>query len=221
VSVNRHPAPGTKREYRSPLREQNARRTRSAVVEAAARFFVERGYAATSFADIAEAAGVSRPTAFAAFGSKSALLHQVLDQAMAGDDEPVPVAQRPWFRPVWEATEPGAVVDAYAEVCKLINGRSAKLIEVIRRAADDSPEVAELWETIQRNRRAGAAMVMRHLASLPRAPRHFDIDRATDVVWIFNDPAHYDALVRQCGWTEDDYSSWTADQIRHALGIAT
>lgn len=218
MNVNRHPVSGAKREYRSPLREQNARRTRNTVVEAAARLFVERGYAATSFADIAEAAGVSRPTAFAAFGSKPALLHQVLDQAMAGDDEPVPVAQRPWFRPVWEATEPGAVMDGYAEVGKLINGRSAKLIEVVRRAADDSAEVAELWETVQRSRRAGAAMVMRYLASLSRAPRHFDIDRATDIVWIFSDPAHYDVLVGQCGRTEDDYSSCAATILPGSFG---
>lgn len=219
MSVNRDPASGTKREYRSPLREQNARRTRNAVVDAAARLFVERGYAATSFADIAEAAGVARPTAFAAFGSKPALLHQVLDQALAGDDEPVPVAQRPWFRPVWQATTPGAVLDAYAHVCKLINGRAAKLMEVVRRAADDSPEVAELWETLQHNRRTGATMVVRHLATLEPLPERLDIDRASDIVWIFNDPAHYDALVNQRGWSEEAYALWTADQMRHALGI--
>jgi AcrR family transcriptional regulator len=219
VSVNRGTGTGSKRAYRSPLREQNARRTRQAVVAAAARLFAERGYAATSLADIAAAADVARPTAFAAFGSKLALLRQTLDQALAGDDEPVPVAQRPWFQPVWEAATPDAVLDAYAQACRLINGRAAPLFEVVRRAADEGPDVRELWETLLRNRRAGAAMVVRHLATLAAPPPGWDAERATDAVWIFNDPAHFDALVNQRGWTEQEYADWTASQMRHALGI--
>lgn len=212
---------GSKRAYRSPLREQNAQRTKQAVVEAAARLFTERGYAAASLADIAAAAQVARPTAFAAFGSKPALLREVLDQALAGDDEPVPVARRPWFEPVWDAPTPGAVLDAYAQVCRLINGRAARLFEVVRRAADEGAEVFELWETLQRNRRAGAAMVVRHIAGLSGAPPGWDEERATDAVWIFNDPAHYEALVHQCGWSEQEYAAWIAGQMRHALGVGS
>lgn len=221
MGVNGGTEPGPKRAYRSPLREQNARRTRQAVVEAAARLFVESGYAAVSLADIAKAANVARPTAFAAFGSKPALLREVLDQALAGDDEPVPVASRPWFQPVWQATTPGAVLDAYGEVCRLVNGRAARLFEVVRRAADEGPEIAELWETLQRNRRAGAAMVVRHLAALSQPAADWDLERAIDAVWIFNDPAHYDALVNQRGWSRQEYAAWTADQMRHALGIGS
>src|SRR5215468_11217742 len=132
-----------RRRYESPVREANARRTRAAIVAAASELFTARGYAATSLADIAAAAGVARPTVFAAFGSKPALLRQVLDQALAGDDEPIPVAQRPWFRPVWDATTPSAVLDAYAAVCTLINRRAARIFEVVRRAADQAPEVAQ------------------------------------------------------------------------------
>ena len=182
VSVNRGTGTRSKRAYRSPLREQNARRTRQAVVAAATGLFVERGYAATSLADIAAAADVARPTAFAAFGSKPALLREALDQALAGDDEPVPVAQRPWFQPVWEAATPGAALDAYAQACRLINGRAAPLFEVVRRAADEGPDVRELWETLQRNRRAGAAMVVTHLAALAAPPPGWDQERAADAV---------------------------------------
>ncbi|HEX6524027.1 MAG TPA: TetR family transcriptional regulator [Streptosporangiaceae bacterium] len=63
MSVNRGTGTaGSKRAYRSPLREQNARRTRQAIVAAATRPFVQRGYAATSLADIAAAAEVARGT---------------------------------------------------------------------------------------------------------------------------------------------------------------
>jgi AcrR family transcriptional regulator len=208
---------GPRRRYWSPVRQESARRTRRAVVQAAHELFTARGYAATSLAGIAAAAGVARPTAFAAFGSKPALLRQVLDEAFAGDDEPVPVAQRPWFRPVWDAATPAAVLDAYARVCALINGRAARIVEVVRRAADESPELGGLWDTLQRNRRAGASMVVRHASSRGSLAAGLDTGRATDILWIFNDPALYDTLVSGCGWPESDYTAWLSSQIRHAL----
>ncbi|MFF5216203.1 TetR/AcrR family transcriptional regulator [Micromonospora sp. NPDC000442] len=206
------------RPYRSRIREENARRTRQAVVAAATDLFVTRGYTATSLADVAVAAGVARPTVFAAFGSKAALLRQVLDEALAGDDEPVPVAQRPWYRPVWEAATGRAVLDAYAGVCTLIGGRTARVFETVRRAADGSPEVAEVWQTLLRNRRLGATMVVERLCSLGGPLRQgSDVEAAIDEVWFYNDPAHYGALVLERGWTEETFRHWLARSLRHAL----
>ena len=206
-----------RRRYESPVRAENARRTRAAIVAAASELFTARGYAATSLADVATAAGVARPTVFAAFGSKPALLRQVLDQALAGDDEPIPVARRPWFRPVWDAPTPEGVLGAYARVCTLIGGRAAQIFEAVRRAADASPEVTELWNSVQGNRRAGANMVVKHLQGLGPLRPGLGNRRATDLLWVFNDPAHYDTLVSHRGWPEQEYTSWLSSQIRHAL----
>ena len=219
MGVKRSADGGGRRRYDSPLRDRRARETRQAIVTAASRLFVARGYAATSFADIATDAAVARPTVFAAFGSKAALLREVVDQALAGDDEPVPVAERPWFRPVWEGRTPYAVLKAYAEVCRVIGGRAAEVFEVVRRAADEGPEPADLWETMQRNRRAGATMVIDHIEGLASAPAGVDHERAVDVVWLFNDPAHYRSLVRGCGWSEQEYTAWIAGQMHHGLGF--
>ena len=51
---------GTQRAYRSPLREEAARRTREAVVAAAVQVFVEEGYTGATFEQIGIRAGVSR-----------------------------------------------------------------------------------------------------------------------------------------------------------------
>lgn len=205
------------RPYRSRVREESARRTRQAVVAAATNLFVARGYAATSLADVAAAAGVARPTVFAVFGSKAALLRQVLDQALAGDDEPVPVAQRPWFRPVWDARGQGEVLDGYAGVCTLIGGRAARVFEAVRRAADETPEVAEAWETLLRNRRAGARMVVEQVRTFGPLRQGADVERAVDELWFYNDPAHYAALVLHCGWPEDSFRRWLAARMRDVL----
>jgi hypothetical protein len=97
------------------------------------------------------------------------------------------------------------VLDAYAGVCTLINGRAARIFEVVRRAADQAPEIAGLWDTLLTNRRAGARMVVEHAAS--RGPLVTGTERATDIVWVSNDPAHYDTLVSRCDWPEPDYTS--------------
>ena len=86
------------RAYVSTLRREGAARTRQAVLDAARELFTAQGYTATTVDEIAGRAGVSKPTVFAAAGSKPAILKQLRDIALAGDDEPVPVAQRPWFQ---------------------------------------------------------------------------------------------------------------------------
>ena len=48
---------------------------------------VEHGYAATTVAAVAEAAGVSTQTVFGTFGGKAGLLSEAIDVALAGDDE--------------------------------------------------------------------------------------------------------------------------------------
>ncbi|MFJ6956348.1 TetR/AcrR family transcriptional regulator, partial [Micromonospora aurantiaca] len=88
---------------------------------------------------------------------------------------------------------------------------------LVRRAADRL-EVAELWETLLRNRRAGAAMVVDRLLTLdgPLRP-DAGTDRAVDALWFYNDPAHYAALVQRCGWTEESFRQWLAVRMRDAL----
>ncbi len=60
-------------------------------------------------------------------------------------------------------------------------------------------------------------MVIDHTASLGPLAAGLDLDRATDILWIFNDPALYDALVAGHGWAEADFTGWLSGQIRHAL----
>jgi AcrR family transcriptional regulator len=206
-----------RRSYHSPVRADGARRTRRAIVAAAGELFLERGYTAASLREVAELAGVARPTVAAAFGSKPALLRQVVDEALAGDDEPVPVAQRPWFAPVWEATRPADVLDAYAGVCTLVATRAARVFEIVHRAAGESPEIAELWTTLARNRRLGAEMVVGHVAASGPLRTDVPYDHVVDGLWTLNDPATYTNLVLDRGWSEPDFRTWLGRQMCAAV----
>ncbi len=181
---------------------------------AATALFLERGYDGTSLADVARAAGVARPTVVAAFGNKPALLSRVLDEAMVGDDEPVAVRDRPWFTPVWDAETPEGVLTAYARVCVIIGARAGQVVEVVRRATDSAPEVAELWAGWLRGRREGAAMVVeRDLVSAALRPG-LTPQTAGDVLWTLNDPNLYVSLVSLRGWAPDVYETWLAETMR-------
>ena len=183
---------------------------------AARTLFLDRGYTAASLRDVAELAGVARPTVAAAFGSKPALLRQILDEALAGDDEPVPVMERPWFAPVFAATDPAGLLDAYARVCVLINARSAALFEVAHRASGESPELAELWATLVGNRRFGAAKIVELARELGPVRNDLAPTQVADALGTLNDPALYHALVLENGWSEPDFRRWLAGQMRAA-----
>ena len=87
----------SRRRYRSPLREQQAVQTRSAVIAAGIRLFGEKGWAGTGMRDVAAAAGVAIETVYASFRSKRELLTACIDRAVVADDEPVPLADRSSF----------------------------------------------------------------------------------------------------------------------------
>src|SRR6201999_51746 len=71
------------RPYRSQLRQQQAEQTRSRVVAAAAELFAADGYARTTFAKIAAAAGVSVETV-QGHGPKAALIIAAVEHAAFG-----------------------------------------------------------------------------------------------------------------------------------------
>lgn len=141
----------------------------------------------------------------------------MVDEALAGDDEPVPVARRPWFAPVRQAGDPGAVLDAYAVVRTVVGRSAARVFEVVRRAAGGSAECAELWETLVGNRRLGAEMVVRKAAETGPLDPRLSEERAVDALWVLNDHGLYGALVLDRGWSEDDHRRWLARQMRAAL----
>lgn len=207
----------SQRSYRSPQRDAQARETRARIVTAAHSLFLENGFAGTSVQDIAEASDVARPTVLTVFGTKARLLREVVDAAMAGNDDPVPVPQQPWFQPVWRATTGGECLDAYAQVCLLIARRSSAVIELVRRASDEGPEIADQWAQLQANRRTGAGSIARRVKELGGLAPGLTLPRATDRIWMANDPAHYAALVGDCGWSERAYLAWLADQLHRAV----
>ena len=208
---------GTQRRYHSPLRDGNARETRARIISAAAELFLDQGFAWVSVDEIARAAGVARPTVLTVFGTKANLLRAVVDVAMAGNDEPVPVAQQPWYRPVWDATTGAECLTAYARVCVLIGRRSSGVIELVRRASDEGDDIGAQWQSLQANRRHGAGTIAARVRELGGLRAGLTNARAADLVWFWNDSHHYRVLVTDSGWSERSFERWLGEQMRRSL----
>jgi AcrR family transcriptional regulator len=203
-----------KRVYNSPLRAEQAQRTRAAVLDAAARCFLEKGYAATTMKDVAEAAGVSPQTVFGQ-GSKASLLLACVDRAVVGDDEAVPLAQRDLFVTVLEAPERAAKLAAWAGLARVFAPRLYPMIRVFADAAAGDPQLAEAWTEYERRRRDDVERLVG--AFRPWLREDLDARRASDIVWALFSHVTGDNLIRGLGWTVDEYAEFVVDAVARLI----
>jgi AcrR family transcriptional regulator len=199
------------RRYESKTRDEAARQTRRAVLAAAGQLFVAQGYEATTIDQIADRAGVSRPTVFAV-GSKAQLLKLARDIAIAGDDELGAVADRPAFADIAAATTAQDVLRAYARVSAHIGRRFGALNEVLRERARD-PELAELWQVSENERLAGARMVIKAARAKGPLKPGLTPERAAEVLWLLTDVSVQRRLVVERGWSVARFERWYADAM--------
>lgn len=81
------PEDGVKRSYHSPRREEQAKATKRAILEAALELFMANGYQDTSVKQVAELAAVSEQTVYNSFGDKVGLLWSAAMAYMDPDDD--------------------------------------------------------------------------------------------------------------------------------------
>ena len=203
--------PPVKRSYRSALRDERAAWTRLSIIRAGTAMFVEQGYGPVSIDAVAAAAGVSRATVFNAVGAKAALLRACYDVAVVGDDEPVPLPERPWAKPVREAPDSRTLLVRYAHMITIVGHRVADIYEVMRGAASAHPDVREHWGQIRAERRGGAANVVAMLRARGPLRAGLHPEAAGDIVSVLIDPGLYHELVGQQGWRDDAFEAWLAE----------
>jgi AcrR family transcriptional regulator len=206
-----------RRRYDASRRQEQARRSRLAVLQAARRLFLEHGYAATTMPAVAAAAGVSVQSVYKAFGNKPALLKSVFDVAIAGDDEPVPVLQRPALSRVRAERDPRRKLRRYGEFVAEVSPRHVPVQLLARAAAATDPEAAGVWHQLQAERLAGMAQFARALHGEGHLRDGVPVEEARDLLWTCNSPEVYELLVLQRGWTPERYGRWVAETLIAAL----
>jgi AcrR family transcriptional regulator len=198
------------RSYRSPHRREQAAATRLCVLAAARDLFQDRGYAATTVADVARRAGVSVDTVYASIGRKPELVLAVIDTVLGGGDEPVPAEQRDYVRAVRAEPTARGKIEIYAAAVALLVPRTAPLQEALRKAGDTDATCAQTWNRLVNRRAANMLLFASDLRSTGDLRADLSDREVADIVWSTN-AAEFWLLLDQRGWTPTRYEALLVD----------
>lgn len=203
--------------YASSLRAAQAQATRRAIVEAAARLFVECGYGGTSVDAIAQAAGVSRKTVFTSVGGKFEALKLAIDWAITGDDVPVPVLERPDVKAMHSEPDARRILTHFALTVSEANARVADLLAVLDAAAGLDADLRDLAHSLTEQRLAGMRVLAGLLDERGALRPGLSSTEAADVLWLLGHPAGFHRLVRERAWSPARHREWLAETLMDAL----
>ncbi len=200
----------------SPVGHPDQARTRlarAAVVDAARHLFLERGYGATTVEAISERADVPAATVYRLFSSKLGILKSLLDVSIVGDDEAVPMAQRPHVRALLASEDPGEQLAGFVTVSADVNARVAPVYRILVGAAASDADAAALLATLTTQRQQGQRLIARALARAGALRPGLREREAADVIHALLSPELYRLLVVDRGWKAERYRTWLTNLL--------
>lgn len=204
-----------KRPYDSTRRAEQARQTRAAVTGAAQRLFLREGYAATTIAAVAAAAGVSAETIYKAFGGKPGLVRAICEQALAGAG-PIPAETRSDTLQVTEP-DPRAIIRGWGELSAEVGPRISPLLLLLRAAAASDPQVAGLRAEIDGARLSRMTGNARRLHRAGHLRADITAEHAGEIMWAYSSPELFELLVLRRHWSPAQFGAFIAEAMISAL----
>jgi len=206
-----------KRSYDASGRREQARARRLAVVLAARDLFQRNGFRPTTLAAVAERAGVSVESVYKGFGTKAALAKAVFDLAVAGDDEPVPVAQRPAMGAIHSEPDVRRKIGLFIDGLAERQARSADVQILIRDGRHVDDALGPVWSALEEEGLVGMTALGRHLLDTGQLREDIELDEVRDVLWNYLAIDTYERLVLRRGWSLERYTAWLARAVTSAL----
>jgi AcrR family transcriptional regulator len=191
-----------------PRRRERARATRRRVFDAALALFIERGYVGTTIDAIAHHADVSVETVYATFGTKRALLSELVDVTIAGALDAAPILEQDWVLDMRDEPDVHRRLGMLARNGRSILERRAALDEVVRGAAAADPEIGALRDLGKAQRFAGQRELLRIAIGSARLHDGIDPETAADVLYAIGSPETYRLLVVDRGWSASRFERW-------------
>jgi AcrR family transcriptional regulator len=204
--------------------QARTRLARAAVVDAARTLFLERGYGATTIEAISALSDVPPATVYRLFSSKRGILKALLDVSIVGDDEAVPLADRPHVRSLFANPDPKNQLASFAGITARVNSRTAPIYRILVSAAGSDPDAAALLDEQTRQRREGQGLIARSLARAGALRPKLRERDAADVIHALMSPEVYGLLVIDRGWPPERYERWLTgiliDQLLSPTGAS-
>ena len=201
-----------KRPYHSQVRQRQAEETRRRILAAAGELFASRGYAVTTLEAVAEVAEVSSKTIAAVFGSKRALLAEVINPEAFSTPVKLLIEEL-------RATEdPSRRLSLVAQITRQAYEPLASSLELLRTAGAVAPELADLAQQVEARRRRNQARLIASLHEQGVLRSGLSIEEATDVLWALTSYDVYRMLVVEQSWEPERYETWLAQLlVQHLL----
>ena len=199
------------RRYDASHRRRQAQATRFDIVQVASRLFIEKGWTGASMREIATSAGVAVETVYAGVGNKTELLKLALDIAVAGDDDPVPLDQRPEFLAIGDADDLEAATAAVGRLLAGFYPRLAMLRRVLTQAAMADPALADLRAAEEGRERQSWHDAIAIALGRPATDDEIDACRA-----LFG-PETYLMLTQVSGWSDERFAAWLGQALFRQL----
>ena len=196
-----------KRRYHSHMRQRQAEQTRRYILAAARELFKSRGYAATTTEAIAEIAEVSPKTIAAVFGSKRALLAEVINP------EAFSTPVRLLIEELRATENPSRQLSLVAQITRRAYESLASEMELLRTAGAVAPELAELAQQIEARRRENQARLIASLHEQGVLRSSLTFEESTDIVWTLTSYDLYRMLVVEQHWEPTRYETWLAQLL--------
>jgi AcrR family transcriptional regulator len=195
-------------------RGSRTRATRRKITDAATELFVRDGYSATTLEQIAARAGVAVQTVYFHFGNKSSVLKEAVDIAAVGDDQPIPMLDRPWLEQAQAESDPYRVIALWTSYGRGVMARVGPIMKVVRDAAAVDPVMAEQWATNE----AQTASAFRVLAEQLDAMNALavPVEEAVAILCALSGLDVYLSLAAR-GWTPQRWEQFVVDALTHAL----
>lgn len=195
-----------KRSYDSSRRRAQAKENQSAIVRAARDLFIEQGYGRTTIADVAEAAGVSVETIYAAFGNKATLLHKAWDITVGGDDQDIVFHERPEVMTIRNEPDLAKRLMLHAAFSTQTALRIAPFQLMVQSASGAEPAAAAMLEEMGRQRLVGMTVMADEVAKTGQLA--VSKEECRDVIWSMTDGMLWHRMVNERGWTNERFADW-------------
>ncbi len=197
-----------KDESRSQTRRaRQAAQTRCDILTAARQLFAVRGYAATSLAEIAAAAGTSIQTIYDSIGGKATLV-AALNDLIDEEGGVAPLAGR-----IATETDPRQLLDIAVSITHNICGRCGDIVGAVYGAAHIEAVLAEVRDESRRRHREGIFRLTGRIAGLGGLRPDLDVARAADVIAVLTDPQVVRTFVVDYDWSWDTWHAWALDTL--------
>jgi AcrR family transcriptional regulator len=196
-----------KRAYRSVVRQRQAGDTRERIADAAYQLLLEKRYEGMTIDAIAQRAEVSPQTVYAVFRSKAGILAELLDRTSFG------TGYQDLVRQSKEKEFPPDRMRFAARIARHIYESQSETIDLLQGVSLVTPELADLIKERECKRYDSQRSLVEFISQKGWLHPSINPTKARDVLWTFTSRELYGMVVRQRGWSPQEYEEWLGNVL--------